>query len=278
MANPRSAPPRALATLLNGHNKLFINTLEGLALVLERWNFDSHLSHAMAEHEQMLEEAGDIVGRQLTAGDLRTELRTAGETQLAKQVSESNVVRRVAAHPRLGLRRKVCSALNKNQHDEDLETDASRTFEIHDALHAEAPPASDVAARKWHSLVARAVCVVGEERMKSAVEHRHDFAAQEAFDTIDLENAHWEPFLPLVGRVVRANSKLVSSDHFPTIVPKGSLGYVREVDEDGDVLVIIDGGRCANIHVWLENKQFSTLESLKRLSSPYDDCLAAGGG
>ena len=124
MANPRSAPPRAIASLLNGHNKLFINTLEGLALVLERWNFDSHLSHAMAEHEQMLEEAGDIVGRQLTAGDLRSNLRTAGETLLAKQVSESNVVRRVAAHPRLGLRRKVCSAL-KSQHEEDLEMDAS---------------------------------------------------------------------------------------------------------------------------------------------------------
>ena len=105
---------RSLATLLHGHNKLFLNSIEALCCVLDRWQLGSVEPFLLQEHERMLNEAGELVGKNLNAPGLRCELLRVGRKDLAKAVSQENVARRALAHPLPGLRGRVCEALRKD--------------------------------------------------------------------------------------------------------------------------------------------------------------------
>ena len=101
---------RSVATLLHGHNKLFVHNNEALALVLDRWQFGNS-DAVLTEHEDLLMEASAVVGTQLDAVGLRRKLIDSGCKRLAREVSQSNVARRASAHPRTRLKQRVCDAL-----------------------------------------------------------------------------------------------------------------------------------------------------------------------
>ena len=107
---------RSVATLLSGDNKLFLHDLQGLAMVLDRWCF-SHLDSVSEDFQGLLDDAGALAGSTLNAVGLRRVLLDIDETDLAKEVTDHNVERRVRAHPRPGLRKRVCSVLVKKLTD-----------------------------------------------------------------------------------------------------------------------------------------------------------------
>ena len=96
-----------MATLLQGSNKLFVNTVEGLDRVLAQWDFGAAVDAALLEHEAMLDDAGKALDVEVhSAVGLRRHLIDRGCNDLAREVSDDNVARRVRAHPR-GLARRV---------------------------------------------------------------------------------------------------------------------------------------------------------------------------
>ena len=84
-AMPRCEPPRSTATLINGHNKLFIHDLAGLDRVLAMWDF-SHTGIILEDFQSLLDDAGAILDAKVDAVGLRRVLIDIDETELAKEV------------------------------------------------------------------------------------------------------------------------------------------------------------------------------------------------
>ena len=142
------AEQRSIATLLCGCNKLFLNFVEALECVLSKWDFGVASLELQREKENFLQDVGELIGKELNAVGLRRVLIDAGHPSLAREVTDSNVARRVAAHPKAGLRRRVVSALQNSLFTSDL-----ANFTAADPLQASDPwagqPSSRDVPKEW---------------------------------------------------------------------------------------------------------------------------------
>ena len=66
---------------------------------------------ALSAHELLLLQAGQQVGRKVSAFELQSELVSRGRRDLAKRVGNSNRVRRAQAHPDVSLANDIVSAM-----------------------------------------------------------------------------------------------------------------------------------------------------------------------